>query len=204
MKITFLGGGNMANALIGGMFKQGFAAADITVIDPVSYTHLDVYKRQLFVHRFGGDLARSFKLDIAVIARRRSTHFVDHVHQHLRAVGRQPLPGNRVFGQHLLAGGDGRHEGFAIGDVTHPERAADGNGLEVFRAHHRTDAGTTGGAVQIVDDRREEHLVFAGTTDTRHAQQWILVALLERAFRSPDGPAPQVIRRQQPLSLIHI
>jgi pyrroline-5-carboxylate reductase len=33
MKITFLGGGNMANALIGGMLKQGFAATDITVID---------------------------------------------------------------------------------------------------------------------------------------------------------------------------
>lgn len=36
MKITFLGGGNMANALIGGMLKQGFAAGDITVIDPGS------------------------------------------------------------------------------------------------------------------------------------------------------------------------
>jgi pyrroline-5-carboxylate reductase len=36
MKITFLGGGNMANALIGGMLKQGIAAADITVIDPGS------------------------------------------------------------------------------------------------------------------------------------------------------------------------
>ncbi|MEN3374201.1 pyrroline-5-carboxylate reductase [Dechloromonas sp. ZS-1] len=34
MKIVFLGGGNMANALIGGMLKQGFAATDITVIDP--------------------------------------------------------------------------------------------------------------------------------------------------------------------------
>jgi pyrroline-5-carboxylate reductase len=34
MKITFLGGGNMANALIGGLLKQGFAAADITVIEP--------------------------------------------------------------------------------------------------------------------------------------------------------------------------
>jgi pyrroline-5-carboxylate reductase len=34
MKISFLGGGNMANALIGGMLQQGFAAADITVIDP--------------------------------------------------------------------------------------------------------------------------------------------------------------------------
>ena len=36
MKITFLGGGNMANALIGGMLKQGFVAADIDVIDPGS------------------------------------------------------------------------------------------------------------------------------------------------------------------------
>ena len=36
MKITFLGGGNMANALIGGMLKQGIAATDITVIDPGS------------------------------------------------------------------------------------------------------------------------------------------------------------------------
>lgn len=34
MKITFLGGGNMANALIGGMLKQGFVAADLHVIDP--------------------------------------------------------------------------------------------------------------------------------------------------------------------------
>ena len=34
MKITFLGGGNMANALIGGMLKQGFSASGIDVIDP--------------------------------------------------------------------------------------------------------------------------------------------------------------------------
>jgi len=33
MKIVFLGGGNMANALIGGMVKQGFAASDIDVIE---------------------------------------------------------------------------------------------------------------------------------------------------------------------------
>jgi pyrroline-5-carboxylate reductase len=33
MKIVFLGGGNMANALIGGMVKQGYSASDIDVID---------------------------------------------------------------------------------------------------------------------------------------------------------------------------
>ena len=34
MKILFLGGGNMANALIGGILKQGFSASGIDVIDP--------------------------------------------------------------------------------------------------------------------------------------------------------------------------
>lgn len=33
MKITFLGGGNMAGALIGGLLKTGFAANDIAVIE---------------------------------------------------------------------------------------------------------------------------------------------------------------------------
>lgn len=35
MKITFLGGGNMAMALIGGMKKKGFSAAGIQVVEPV-------------------------------------------------------------------------------------------------------------------------------------------------------------------------
>lgn len=36
MKITFLGGGNMANALIGGLRKQGYSAAGIQVVEPVA------------------------------------------------------------------------------------------------------------------------------------------------------------------------
>ena len=36
MNITFLGGGNMAHALIGGLLKQGFAASDIQVIEPAA------------------------------------------------------------------------------------------------------------------------------------------------------------------------
>jgi pyrroline-5-carboxylate reductase len=36
MKITFLGGGNMAAALIGGLKNQGFAAADMQVVEPVA------------------------------------------------------------------------------------------------------------------------------------------------------------------------
>jgi pyrroline-5-carboxylate reductase len=36
MKITFLGGGNMANALIGGLRKQGYSAAGIQVVEPIA------------------------------------------------------------------------------------------------------------------------------------------------------------------------
>ena len=38
MKITFIGGGNMATALIGGLRKQGFSAAGIQVVEPFAET----------------------------------------------------------------------------------------------------------------------------------------------------------------------
>jgi pyrroline-5-carboxylate reductase len=38
MKITFIGGGNMATALIGGLKKQGFSAAGMQVVDPLEET----------------------------------------------------------------------------------------------------------------------------------------------------------------------
>jgi pyrroline-5-carboxylate reductase len=34
MKIAFIGGGNMAAALIGGLVKRGTAASDLYAIDP--------------------------------------------------------------------------------------------------------------------------------------------------------------------------
>jgi pyrroline-5-carboxylate reductase len=47
MKITFLGGGNMAAALIGGMIERGFAAGDIQVVE------LGEAARAALEHRFG-------------------------------------------------------------------------------------------------------------------------------------------------------
>ncbi|AJP49137.1 pyrroline-5-carboxylate reductase [Rugosibacter aromaticivorans] len=47
MKITFIGGGNMATALIGGMKKQGFSAAGIQVVEPF------IDARELITESFG-------------------------------------------------------------------------------------------------------------------------------------------------------
>ncbi len=67
MKITFLGGGNMAVALIGGLVVKGFAAADIAVVEP------DPEKRASLaadfgVRTFGGPDAAAWDCDLIVLA----------------------------------------------------------------------------------------------------------------------------------------
>lgn len=47
MKMTFIGGGNMAIALIGGILKEGIAPGDIQVVEPLPE------KRQLLAETFG-------------------------------------------------------------------------------------------------------------------------------------------------------
>ncbi|TAH45502.1 MAG: pyrroline-5-carboxylate reductase [Betaproteobacteria bacterium] len=54
MKISFLGGGNMAAALIGGMVERGFAAADLQVVDVGAET------RERIAARFGVRAVESF------------------------------------------------------------------------------------------------------------------------------------------------
>ena len=49
-----------------------------------------------------------------------------------------------------------------------------------------------GGAMQVVDDGGEQHLVLAGQADRRDADQRILVLLLDRFLGLPDAAAPQV------------
>ena len=44
MKIGFIGGGNMASAMIGGLIRQGFAIADITVAEPDAARRAQLFK----------------------------------------------------------------------------------------------------------------------------------------------------------------
>ena len=60
MKISFIGGGNMARALIGGLLAKGQAASDISVIEP------DADKRAQLQSDFG--IATSDQLPAAAIA----------------------------------------------------------------------------------------------------------------------------------------
>ena len=67
MKITFLGGGNMASALIGGMIERGFAAGDIQVVE------LGDAARAALERRFGVRAVASFdaaalSCDVLVLA----------------------------------------------------------------------------------------------------------------------------------------
>lgn len=59
MKITFIGGGNMASALIGGLRKQGFSAAAMQVVEPEATT------RERLTETFGVRAAAS--LDAAAL-----------------------------------------------------------------------------------------------------------------------------------------
>lgn len=66
MKITFIGGGNMAIALIGGMLKRGYAATDITVAEP-----LDTQRARLtaeFAVNVEESAAEALHADVIVLA----------------------------------------------------------------------------------------------------------------------------------------
>ena len=67
MNITFIGGGNMANALIGGMLSQGFAHSDIHVVEPNTET-ADKLRGQYGVAVSSEANAEALATDLIVLA----------------------------------------------------------------------------------------------------------------------------------------
>ena len=45
MKITFIGGGNMAGAIIGGLKRDGFEAKDVNIVEPVASVRAQLTER---------------------------------------------------------------------------------------------------------------------------------------------------------------
>ncbi len=67
MKITFIGGGNMAGAIIGGLTRDGFAAADINIVEPVAAAREQIAQR--FGVTVGGSIAELAQIgDVVVLA----------------------------------------------------------------------------------------------------------------------------------------
>ena len=149
------------------------------------------------MHRFGRNLAGILKLHIAVVTCRQRAHFVDHVHQHLRTVSRQALASHGVVGQHFFGRGRRRQE---CGKVTNPGNAlgaANRHRLEIFRAHHRTDAGAASRTMQIIDDAGVKHTVLTGAANRANPGQRILMQTLDGFLGFPAALAPQVRRIAQ-------
>ena len=140
-------------------------------------------------HGFGRNVVGAFELHFAVVAGRHGARFVDDVHQHLRAVGRQTLAGNGVGLQHLLAFRGGLEEGLAVLDLD-AARAAHGDGLDVLRTHDGADARASGGAMQIVDDGRVEAALLARDADAGDMHHRVLMLFLDPLVRVPDAGAP--------------
>jgi len=67
MKITFLGGGNMANALIGGLLNKGFPAEDIAVVELNADSRAKL-EASYGVRTFAGPDAAAWACDAIVLA----------------------------------------------------------------------------------------------------------------------------------------
>ncbi len=82
-------------------------------------------------HGLRRDRVCALELHLTVVAGRHGAGLVDDVHEDLRAVGRQTLPGDGVLLQHLLARGRRLQELAAVLDLD-AARAAHGDGLQVL------------------------------------------------------------------------
>ena len=143
-------------------------------------------------HGLGADGVGLLELHVAVVARGQRADFVDHVHQHLRAVRGQALAGHGVLGQDLLALHGLLHEGLGIAHVAHALGAAHGNGLQVLAAHHGAHARAASRAVQVVHHGGKQHAVLTRPADAGDAHLRVLQFLLDDGLGVPHALAPQL------------
>ena len=149
------------------------------------------------MHGLTGNRRRALKLHLAHVARGHGAHFVDHVHQHLSAVGREPRAGHGVVGEHLFAVHGGLDEAHRILDVADAFGATHHHGLKKFGGHHRTHARTACRAVHIIHDGGVQAPGFGRAAHAGNADLRILVLGVQRFVRRPDRLTPEVVGRHQ-------
>ena len=121
------------------------------------------------------------------VSRRQRADLVQDIHQDLGAIGPQTLC-NRVRRNLFARRLNRAFEGFGIRHLD-GFRPGHRHSLQVFRAHHGAHTRTPGGAVHLVHDRGNQHLLLTGRTDARHLG--ILIGLGAQGlggFRHPFAP----------------
>ena len=121
---------------------------------------------------------------------------VNHVDQHFGAVHGQALGGHGRLPQLFLHGPLAFQIGLRVCQRD-PAGAAQGNGLEIFGAHHRAHAGPARGPVQVVHDTGKAYQVFSGRADAGNDGVGYAEFGAEGFFGLPDRLAPQVGRLAQ-------
>ena len=95
-----------------------------------------------------------------------SADLIENIGQNVGAVEAQAGSANGVLLDLVTCFHHGKFKVLGVG-AGHRAPADDSNSLQVFRAHHRAHAASAGGAVQIVHDAGEQHLVLAAWADAR-------------------------------------
>lgn len=67
MKITFIGGGNMASALIGGLLQQGYSASEIMVVE-INAEARAALSRTFEIQTFAAICAEALQVDLVLLA----------------------------------------------------------------------------------------------------------------------------------------
>lgn len=148
MKITFLGGGNMASALIGGLIKQGFSPSNLMVIE------LSAEGRTRIMRSFGVrcfESANAIALDTDVLVLAVKPQQMREALAPLSAQAKRPLvlsvaAGLRVADLSRWLGG---HEAVVRAMPNTP--ALIGRGMTGLFAHPSVDAAGRAAATQIVE-----------------------------------------------------
>ncbi len=139
------------------------------------------------------DLGRPLELAILKVARGQSPHLVEAREAGVRAlIVRAP-------GQVLPVG---RHPAAQLTDLflighRHTGLATGHDRLEVFRAHHRADARPPGGMLDVIDDARIAHELFAARPDHGHPGTPFTQLFGNRLLGLEGRLAPEVLRGAQ-------